>query len=230
MTSELRGDYRPLENMTLLLVMLHIAAEQGHSRLTRTQMHKFFFLTQRELLKKKIIATGFRFHKMPQGPWSTDIERSITALEKAGLIQTTTIPTLRGVEALMTKITPNGEQISEYEIEHMDEKPDSVILETVTKILEKYGNMDSASLADVTHGMRNLITRQLIDDIQMRKWVQKPLSETQAKMVYESHDDVEETFEIILNAKLREDIERSIEDAQKGRVRVLSSIDDLGEL
>ena len=230
MTSALRGDHRPLENMTLLLVMLQIASEKGHTRLTRTQIHKFFFLTQRELLRKSILATGFRFHKMKKGPWSTDIERSITALEKAGLIQTTTIPTQRGVEALMTKITTEGEQISEYEIEHMDEKPDSVVLETITKTLEEYADMDSDSLADLTHGMRNMITSQLIDDIPPRKWVQKPLSKTQAEMVYESHDDVEESFDIIFNTELREDIERSIEDAQKGRVRILSSIDDLGDL
>ena len=230
MTSALRGDHRPLENMTLLLVMLHIAGEKGHTRLTRTQIHKFFFLTQRELLRKKILATGFRFHKMPQGPWSTDIEGSITALENADLIQTTTIPTQKGEEALMTEITSSGEQISEYEIGHLQEKPDSVILETITTVLEKYADMDSASLADLTHEMRNMITSQLIDDIPMGKWVQKPLSETQARLVYESHDDVEESFEIIFNTELREDIERSIEDAQKGRVRNLSSIDDLGEL
>ena len=112
-----------MENMVLLLILLRKAAEKGCDQLTRTQIHKFFFLMQRKIWRKKILATGFRFHKMPQGPWSAEVEKTIEVLENAELIKTTSTSTRRGVSAFMTGITYDGKQISDYELEHMQDSP-----------------------------------------------------------------------------------------------------------
>ena len=128
-----KREQRPMENMILLLVLLRKAAEKGYDRLTRTQIHKFFFLMQRRMWRKKILATGFRFHKMPQGPWSTEVEKAIEVLKDAELITTTSASTRRGVSALMTGITYDGEQISDYELEHMQDSPGVDIVKAIEK-------------------------------------------------------------------------------------------------
>lgn len=227
MASMQQSKNRSLESMILLLVMLHIAEDEGYSSLTKTQIHKFHFLIQRLLIKKRILATGFRFHKMPQGPWSTDIENSLVVLEKGGLLKTTSIETIRGAEAMMTTITPKGKEISEYELMYMNESPDTEILEAMKDIIKEYGAYDSESLANVTHCMRNLVTRQLIDDIPHGSYVQKPITSRKAEEIYEPHEDVEDTIDILLDSELMDAIDRSIESARKGKLIVLSSIDDL---
>ena len=78
--------------------------------------------------------------------------------------------------------------------------------------------------------MRNLLTRQLIDDIPRGKWIQLPPTRKQAQIVFEPHEDVVESLDIMLDLELREKIYRSIEEARNGPGVELSSLKDLEAL
>ncbi|MCF2138288.1 MAG: hypothetical protein K9W43_13735 [Candidatus Thorarchaeota archaeon] len=227
MTTVLSDKLRPIANMLLLLVLLDLAKTHGHSHLTRTQIHKFFFLIQRQMIHERILASGFRFHKMPQGPWSTDIETIIPVLEQAGLITSDCVQTADGKPVLLTGLTSDGEPISQQALTHMANNNYQSIIDAMTEVLKTYSGMNSEDLANLTHGMQNLITHQLIDDAPLRKWIQIPISPRNAKIIYEPSDDLEETLEVLLDADLREMLDRSIEDARQGRIHILSSLDDL---
>ena len=221
---------RELESRLLLLVLMYEAEQKGLSHLSFTQIHKFMFLSERTMWRKNILATGLRFIKMPQGPWSSDIKRMLSHLRSTGFIRIQRLPTMTGDDAVMANLSEEGRFISECAKKAMLGHPDKDILESLTLVLAEYGDMSSNDLADLTHQMKNLVTGRVIDEIEHGKYILKPKTKKKAELIFDIDKDVEVTFEIMLDPESKRSIERSIESARKGPMKVHSSLDDLEAL
>ncbi len=221
------GGKRDIEGKIVLLALLLDANLQGMSELTKTQVHKFMFISEQHLWQKKILSTGMRFIKMFQGPWSQDMEDVLTQLEQARMVTFRNVRTKSGDHAILTRLTADGLAFANSCVDYMNDPPGSTILESIHETTEKYGAVSSEELQEMSHRMKNLVTGKRISDIPPRQYILLPRPLTQAREVFSPSEEITETLDILLNREVRESLERAIQGAQKRPLRILASLDDL---
>lgn len=223
------GGKRDIESKIVLLALLLDANLQGMSELTKTQVHKFMFISEQQLWQKRILSTGMRFIKMSQGPWSQDVEDVLTQLEQACMVTFRDVHTKLGDHAILTKLTADGLAFANSCVDYMTESPGSKILESIHETTEEYGAVSSEELQEMSHRMKNLVTGKRISDIPLRQYILRPRTLAQAIEVFSPSEEITETLDILLNREARESLERAIQGAQKRPLRILASLDDPGD-
>ena len=217
------------EDIVVILMLLSEAKNQGLSQLTKTQIHKFLFVSEQKMWQSRILSTNLDFIKMPQGPWSPDIENILSSLNESGLVEISTVETKQNDNAILTKLNSDAEEFIESVVSNMTDSPDLKILRSIRSTIKKYGELSSEDLQEKSHRMKNLISGAVIEDIPPRQYILRPRTEAQATEVFDVNDDIDETLAIIMNPKLRRNIENAIKNAREQPLKVVASLDDLEE-
>ncbi|MHA1768895.1 MAG: hypothetical protein ACTSV3_03485 [Candidatus Thorarchaeota archaeon] len=216
-----------MENKIVLLALLLEARQRGLTELTKTQIHKFMFISEQRLWKKRILSTGMQFIKMKQGPWSQDAENTLKQLEGAGLVKVHAVRTSSGDHAILTTLTQNGLELADSCVSKMTTSPASKIVESIRETIEKYGDVSSEDLQQQSHNMKNLVTMKRIHDIPLRQYVLRPRTLREAKEVFVPDEGCLETLEILIDSETRKGLERAIQGARERSLTVVASLDEL---
>ena len=215
------------EDIIVLLMLLSEAKHQGLPQLTKTQVHKFLFVSEQKLWISRILSTNIDFIKMTQGPWSQDIENILSSLENSGLLQITEVTTKQNDHAILTKLSPDAEKFILSVISEMELPADLEILDSIKETIEEYGSLSSEELQEASHKMLNLVTKRVIEDIPLRQYILRPRSETQATAIFDISDDIEETLAILLKPMLRKNLQDAMQSVREKPPEVLASLDEL---
>ena len=204
-----------ISNILLLLYTIHKTNEQQEMDDDR-KLQKMVFLAEKNLVRSKLKALDYQFHKWQMGPYSANVSRDLDVLKGLGLVR----------PGWPIGLTSEGVNLLDSCSELLMQN--KRFIGFVDRIVNKYAHLDSKSIMDVVYDMVIVVPRTLermrIDDVPMGTPILFKTSSKRAKAIFEIDESWLATLEIAFNQEIIDSIAEAYDDAREGRASDFRSV------
>ncbi len=197
-----------LADLALLLYLVGLIRSNSGLYLGITKLDKLAFLSEKEMLDRKIRGFNYEFFKWHHGPLSTDIYVDVETLRRAGFVSSKEdiALTTRGNKALgkLSKLFKDHESAT-------------TLIDSITRRLS---GLNTQELVDQVYG--TVVTYPMgskrIRDMPMGQVILNP---RERSATFSLDDSWAETLEILLDWEGYESLKQAAAEAERGKVKPL---------
>ena len=204
-----------VSNRLLLLYTIRKTNEMNRVDDER-KLQKLLFLAQLNLVKSKLKALDYQFHRWSMGPYSAEISKDLDILKALDLVR----------PGWPIKLTPSGEKLLESCSDLLIQN--KRFLGFIERVLGKYGHLDSKTIMNLVYGLTIVVPklreRMTIEEVPMGTLILFKTSLRNAKASFDFEESWLDTLEIAFNEEFIELIAEAYDDAREGRSSDFKSV------
>ena len=208
------SEEKTIDRLLTLYCINECAERFGVSHLSETKLQKLVFLSEKELIDRRIKAFNYRFIRLLHPTFSPDLRDDLTDFVRFRFLRE---PWLERTDKMRMILEDFHDVLTENR--HS--------LQVIDEVLSRYSSLRTERLINLVYQMpwsRN----KTINDLAMRTPLLYPLKPDKAQETFRISEDELENLEICLNPKISAMFDQAVDDMRKGRL--LSHAEVFGKL
>jgi len=205
-----------VENNLLFLYLVSEASKAGRVE-DDLKAQKLVFLSQKQLVQKRLKAFNYTFLRWHKGPFSKDLANDIKALVKAGM--------LTRIDDKID-LTDAGKEVVARCEELLTKQPEFIV--PIKAVAQAYGAIPSDDLKESVYDISVFVPKlrkvTKIRDIEEKQLILYGLSTKKARKAFNIDENWQATLELVFNKEAQDSLRMAQQDAVEGRVCDFNSL------